>query len=63
MTNLPRMSRRSSAVRPIGVAGSIEGHFQILTELLHCEIPSLGYRERRCSPSGYRRWPATRWRC
>jgi hypothetical protein len=22
---------------------SIEGHFQILTELLHCEIPSLGY--------------------
>ena len=41
----------------------IEGHFQVLTDLLHCEIPSLGYRERRCSPSGCRWWPATRWRC
>ena len=41
----------------------IEGHFQRLTDLLHCEVPGLGYpRAQRCSPSACRWWPAMPWR-
>ena len=43
MTNLP--TEVSAIVCCAAYRGrwGIEGHFQILTELLHCEIPSLGY--------------------
>jgi hypothetical protein len=43
VTNLPADVSALDCCEAYRVRWTIEGHFQKLTELLHCEIPSLGY--------------------
>jgi hypothetical protein len=43
VTNLPEQVSALACCDAYRDRWGIEGHFQILTDLLHCEIPSLGY--------------------
>jgi IS4 transposase len=43
VTNLPEEVSAITCCEAYGDRWRIEGHFQTLTELLHCEVPSLGY--------------------
>jgi Transposase DDE domain len=43
VTNLPEGVSAIDCCEAYRGRWRIEGHFQVLTELLHCEIPSLGY--------------------
>jgi len=43
ITNLPKVVPAVSCCSAYGGRWEIEGHFQKLTDLLHCEIPTLGY--------------------
>ena len=63
VTNLPEDVSAIDCCAAYRGRWGIEGHFQVLTDLLNCEIPTLGYPARHCSASGCRPWPATPWRC
>src|SRR5262249_55612403 len=43
VTNLPEAVPALDCCAAYHGRWGIEGHFQVLTDLLHCEIPSLGY--------------------
>jgi len=43
ITNLPKSARAELCCRVYRGRWEIEGHYQKLTDLLHCEIPTLGY--------------------
>jgi hypothetical protein len=43
ITNLPAEVPAATCCEAYAGRWSIEGHYQALTDLLHCEIPSLGY--------------------
>jgi hypothetical protein len=43
ITNLPAEVRAAACCAAYADRWGIEGHYQELTDLLHCEIPSLGY--------------------
>jgi IS4 transposase len=43
VTNLPEEVSAIDCCAAYRGRWSVEGHFQVLTDLLHCEVPSLGY--------------------
>lgn len=43
ITNLPAEARAAACCDAYADRWEIEGHYQRMTDLLHCEIPSLGY--------------------
>ena len=43
ITNLPAEVTAAACCAAYGDRWEIEGHYQAMTDLLHCEIPSLGY--------------------
>jgi hypothetical protein len=43
ITNLPAEVAAAACCAAYGDRWEIEGHYQAMTDLLHCEIPSLGY--------------------